>query len=62
LHWASTLARVPLPRAVEAVVDGDPDAAVVDVRGVGPDENRLAVLLEVAPAMSSSVCNALELQ
>jgi hypothetical protein len=44
------------------VVDGDPDAAVVDVRGVSPDENRLAVLLEVAPAMSSSVCNALELQ
>jgi hypothetical protein len=30
------------------VVDGDPDAAVAEVRGVGADEHRLVVPFQVA--------------
>ena len=47
---------MPLPRAVEeAVVDGDPDAAVADVRGVGADEHRLVVPGKVAPAATNCI-------
>ena len=50
VHPAEPDARVPLPRAVEeAVVDGDPDAAVLDVGAAAPDEHGLVVRGEVAP-------------
>ena len=45
---------MPLPRAVEeAMVDGDPDASVADVRGVGTDEHRLVVPHKMASACSN---------
>ena len=50
VHPAEPDARVPLPCAVEeAVVDGDPDAAVLDVGAAAPDEHGLVVRGEVAP-------------